>query len=74
MIINSNNKDSILKGTMKRGFNQTPKELKDKILNEIKSNKTSKKINETEVIKNKNINLPELYKMNQALNKLRRLK
>lgn len=31
MIINQNNKDFILKGKMKRGFNQTPEELKEKL-------------------------------------------
>ena len=31
MIINQNNKDFILKGKIKRGFNQTPEELKEKL-------------------------------------------
>ena len=31
MIINQNNKDFILKGKMKRGFNQTPEELKERL-------------------------------------------
>lgn len=30
MIINENNKNTILKGTVKRGFNQDPNELKEK--------------------------------------------
>lgn len=34
MIINQNNKDMILKGQMKRGFNQTPAELKEKLANQ----------------------------------------
>ena len=34
MIINQNNKDIILKGQMKRGFNQTPAELKEKLTNQ----------------------------------------
>ncbi len=49
MIINQNNKDNILKGVMKRGFNQTPTELKEKLYSEKKEN--SKEINE---IKQKN--------------------
>ncbi len=31
MIINENNKNSILKGTYKRGFNQDPTELRAKL-------------------------------------------
>ena len=44
MIINQNNKDAILKGQMKRGFNQTPEELKEKLLNQ--SSPLKKKPNE----------------------------
>lgn len=32
MIINANNKDNILKGMVKRGFNQDPNEIKAKIV------------------------------------------
>ena len=31
MIINENNKNTILKGMVKRGFNQNPNELKEKL-------------------------------------------
>lgn len=31
MIINENNKNTILQGMVKRGFNQTPKDIKDKM-------------------------------------------
>ena len=32
MIINENNKNTILKGTVKRGFNQDPNELKENFI------------------------------------------
>ena len=38
MIINENNKNSILKGMVKRGFNQDPNELREKL-------QSTKKIN-----------------------------
>ena len=31
MIINENNKNQILKGTVKRGFNQDPNEIREKL-------------------------------------------
>ena len=31
MIINENNKNNILKGTIKRGFNQDPNEIREKL-------------------------------------------
>ena len=37
MIINENNKSSILNGKFKRGFNQTPKELKEKLHNDLRN-------------------------------------
>lgn len=44
MIINSQNKDSILRGIERRGFNKTPKEIKEKIYNDLHSNKISKEV------------------------------
>lgn len=37
MIINENNKSFILGGKFKRGFNQTPKELKEKLYNDLRN-------------------------------------
>lgn len=52
MIINENNKNSILKGQMKRGFNQTPQELNERIMNQnIQNNKIKK---DPEPVKQKN--------------------
>ena len=50
MVINENNKNNILKGMMKRGFNQDPKEIKEKFnnvkpLNEINSEKINPQVN-----------------------------
>lgn len=67
MIINENNKNEILKGMTHRGFNQTPAELRDNLMN--KSNPILK---ETKV--------PDLQKQSQpqnlreTMNALRRLK
>jgi len=41
MIINENNKVNIMSGKFKRGFNQTPKELKEKIENDLKNYQSS---------------------------------
>ena len=62
MIINQNNKDFILKGKMKRGFNQTPEELKEKLstqsININKKQEDPKKITE-DYLKLKKINRNE---------------
>ena len=47
MIINENNKNQVLQGMVKRGFNQTPKELRSKL------HPTDIKINEENNIKAK---------------------
>lgn len=39
MIINEYNKNNILKGKIKRGFNQTPEELREKIQNQFVNEK-----------------------------------
>lgn len=68
MIINENNKDMILKGSVKRGFNQDPSELRAKHQpNNIKVNNK----NEPSAQLKKDIpnnNLKEIF------NKMRRLK
>ena len=40
MIINSSNKDLLMKGMNNRGFNQTPKALKERLYNELHMHKT----------------------------------
>ena len=62
MIINQNNKDFILKGKLKRGFNQTPEELKNKL---VKQNMEPKK--EETIIDNQ-----DYYKLKKARNELKR--
>lgn len=64
MIINQNNKDSILKGKMKRGFNQTPEELKEKLSNH---NPTANKIQE-----NPNKITDDYMKLKKTRNELKR--
>ena len=54
MIINENNKNTILKGMVKRGLNQDPNELREKLYKE--SQKTpEKKENQTPSSTQKNI-------------------
>ena len=69
MIINEYNKNTILKGKMKRGFNQTPKELKEKLngLNIDVKEKPNDKNTDNKEINNKPLNIQN------TLNKLRRL-
>lgn len=63
MIINQYNKDNILKGKMKRGFNQLPEELKQKIIN----NKTTEEKKD-----NKDNNIDYYLKFKNARNNLKR--
>ena len=71
MIINENNKNTILKGMVKRGFNQDPAELRAKLHpndGKVSFHNTENNMNEQ---KNKivdNVNLKE------TLNKLKNLK
>lgn len=71
MIINTNNKDNnIFKGIVKRGFNQSPEELKEKRFNMIHN------ISKDESTKEANIRKPLTSKPNDlsnAFNNLRRL-
>ena len=73
MIINQNNKDFILKGSMKRGFNQTPNELKERLLNqnpkEILSNQNTNEDKQTE---SKDNLMEEYFKAKKARNELKR--
>ena len=62
MIINQNNKD-LLKGKVKRGFNQTPEELKEKLTNQ--KNNIEEKNNEVKII-------DDYYKLKKARNELKR--
>lgn len=64
MIINQNNKDFILKGTLKRGFNQTPKEIRDKMLNQ--------NTNQDKQKENKDNLMEEYFKIKKARNELKR--
>lgn len=72
MIINENNKNTILKGMVKRGFNQNPNELKEKLQanNRMLNNfNTSPKINTTN---NKaNVSNGNLRKIISQLNNLK---
>lgn len=72
MIINENNKNTILKGMVKRGFNQTPNELKEQLQanNRMLNNfNTSPKINTTN---NKaNVSNGNLRKIISQLNNLK---
>lgn len=63
MIINENNKNLILKGKIKRGFNQTPEELREKLM----------KQNEKEINKKEETNIiNDYYKLKKARNNLKR--
>ena len=64
MIINQNNKDFILKGTLKRGINQTPKEIRDKMLNQ--------NTNQDKQKENKDNLMEEYFKIKKARNELKR--
>ena len=64
MIINQNNKDFILKGNMKRGFNQTPQELKDKLSNQNTNIEKQKE--------NKDTLIEDYFKIKKARNNLKR--
>ena len=50
MIINEYNKNNILKGKIKRGFNQTPEELREKIQNQFVNEKKQELKKEPEKI------------------------
>lgn len=65
MIINENNKNTILKGIVKRGFNQDPNELREKLYNS-----THEKTEEKQIVK-----VEDTQKnLRETLNKLRNLK
>lgn len=66
MIINENNKNQILKGTVKRGFNQDPNEIREKMV-------TSSY--QTPVKKEPEVKTQDIQKnVMEAYNKLRKLK
>ena len=65
MIINENNKNTILKGIVKRGFNQDPNELREKLYNS-----THEKTEEKQIVK---VEDTQKY-LRETLNKLRNLK
>ncbi len=65
MIINKNNKNTILNGIEKRGFNQNPQDLKMKLQSKIVTNMSNK---ESEKMCIKKTNLRDTY------NKFRNLK
>lgn len=74
MIINSNNKDNILKGTIKRGFNKSPDELREEIFNKTHNIKDYKNSKEND---NNHINDDEdnkAFKLSETISKLKRLK
>ncbi|MBR2707838.1 MAG: hypothetical protein IKE90_00195 [Bacilli bacterium] len=62
MIISQNNKDFILKGKMKRGFNQTPEEIKNKLNN----------LNVEEKKDDQNKSVEDYFKLKKARNTLKR--
>ena len=66
MIINENNKNTILKGTVKRGFNQEPKELKEKFYTNLKT-----KLERQDQNENKQ---NEIRHLRETMNAFRRLK
>lgn len=66
MIINENNKSQILKGTVKRGFNQDPNEIREKLY--ISSNPIIEK--KEPIVSPKNIQ----KNVREAYNQLRKLK
>ena len=66
MIINENNKNSILKGTVKRGFNQDPNELREKLYQN--THPKPKQPEKTDKPKDIQKNVREIF------NKLRKLK
>ena len=68
MIINENNKDNILKGIVKRGFNQTPNELKEKIFNEQLKQKKADESNKNDIINY------EKTRLSEVINNLKRMK
>ena len=55
MIINQNNQNNILKGKMKRGFNQTPEELRKKLQNQYTNEIKEKTENTKDQIEKPNI-------------------
>ncbi len=65
MIINKNNKNTILNGIEKRGFNQNPQDLKIKLQSKVVTNMSNK---ESEKIGIRKTNLRDTY------NKIRNLK
>ncbi|MBR3199108.1 MAG: hypothetical protein IKG27_03740 [Bacilli bacterium] len=69
MIINDNNKNNILKGTVKRGFNQTPGELKEKLYNECNMPKQESK----EEKKSPEETISPAQKLSKALNNIKRM-
>lgn len=64
MIINESNKKSVLQGKMKRGFNQTPQDIKDKLYLQ----KSNEKTND-----NANSNNKESLSLKNAFNNLKRI-
>lgn len=64
MIINESNKKNILQGKMKRGFNQTPQDIKDKLYLQ----KSNEKTND-----NANSNNKESLSLKNAFNNLKRI-
>ena len=70
MIINEKNNSNILKGTVKRGFNQTPRELKEKIFNEMRNTENPKPQEEKPV---NNETMSPAQKLGKAFNNIKRM-
>ncbi len=68
MIINENNKNKIMGGKIKRGFNQTPKELKEKIYNDLQS--YNAEINPKKTVETPNYNPQNLKRTMENMRKL----
>ncbi len=74
MIINENNKNNILKGNVKRGFNQTPGELKEKIFNQTNMLMKKEKTPEVNNKNNEMQNMSPAQRIGNAFNNLKRMK
>lgn len=74
MIINENNKNNILKGNVKRGFNQTPGELKEKIFNQTNMLMKKEKPERVNNTNKENQDISPAQRIGNAFNNLKRMK
>lgn len=72
MIINENNKNTILKGTVKRGFNQDPAELRAKL--NPNAGKINIQTNDTKLTEQINKGLIDNGKLKESFNIFNKLK